>query len=320
MAHAISIRANGFAEMAYVGAVPWHGLGQSLKRGASIDEWRIAAGLNWTINRSPVKFQNGILHDWDEHEVLYRSDTNAPLSIVSNRYKIVQPAEVLEFFKDLVADAGFEIETAGTLKGGKRIWALARTGIEGEVVDGDNVKTYLLLVTSCDGGLATTAFFTSIRVVCMNTLQMSLNDADVTSQVKVRHNTTFDPEAAKITLGLNAKSAYTDFMKKMQSFSNLSLSTPVVSEIIETIFAEKGTQGVIRESKGFKTVMQLFGGAGKGSTLDGVAGTGWGLVNAMTEYVDHHVRAASQDNRLNSAWFGPGANLKSRIVELVEQA
>lgn len=126
MAHEITIHANGVAEMAYVGVTPWHGLGQILMPDSTIEEWRIAAGLNWTIERSPVKFMNGTLHDWNEHQVLYRSDTNAPLSIVSNRYHIVQPEAVLEFFRDLVADAGFQIETAGTLKGGKRIWALAR--------------------------------------------------------------------------------------------------------------------------------------------------------------------------------------------------
>lgn len=318
MAHELTIRAGGIAEMAYVGARPWHGLGQLLMPNSTIEEWRTAAGLDWTIERSPVKFMNGTLHDWNDHQVLYRSDTNAPLSIVSNRYHVVQPAEVLEFFRDLVATAGFNIETAGTLKGGKRIWALARTGLDADIVHGDNVKAYLLLVTSCDGGLATTAMFTSIRVVCNNTLQLSLGARHSASQVKVRHNTRFDPELVKDSLGLNARDEFNTFMTRMKALSNASLTDSMASDIVESIFATTVKVGAVRESRGYKTVMQLFGGAGKGANIEGVRGTAWGLVNAFTEYADHHSRARSQDNRLDSAWFGAGADLKQRAVSMLE--
>lgn len=319
MAHELTIRANGLAEMAYVGATPWHGLGQILVPDSTIEQWRTAAGLDWTIERSPVKFLNGTLHDWPDQHVLYRSDTQTPLSIVTKKYNVVQPVDVLEFFRNLVADAGFQIETAGTLKGGKRIWALAKTGLAGEVVDGDNVKAYLLLVTSCDGGLATTAMFTSVRVVCNNTLQLSLGESS-SNRVKVRHNTVFDPELVKDELGLSARTEFDTFITRMKDLSNKSITENVASEIVEQIFAKKGATDPIRKSKGFTTVMQLFGGAGRGAALDGVRGTGWGLVNAFTEYADFHARARNQDNRLNSAWFGPGADLKQSVVSLLETA
>jgi phage/plasmid-like protein (TIGR03299 family) len=320
MAHDISIRADGFAEMAYVGQLPWHGLGQVLTENDSIDDWREAAGLDWTVQRSPVQFMNGSMHTWPQNEVLYRSDTNDPLAVVSNRYNVVQPQEVLEFFRDLVSEHGFKLETAGSLKGGRRIWALARTGFDGDVVANDRVNTYLLLVTSCDGGLATTAKFTSVRVVCRNTLQMGMwSAAETGTTVKVRHSTVFDPTAVKGSLGLNANIVFDKFMGKMKSFAEKSLSGQAAAEVIERLFASSGSANLpVREIRGFKTVMQLFNGAGKGSTMDGVAGTGWGLVNAVTEYADFHIRAKNQDNRLNSAWFGEGANLKDRIVDLVE--
>lgn len=319
MAHELTIRSDNTAEMAYAGATPWHGLGQSLQSGAPIEEWIHAAGLNWEIKRSPVNYENDGMNVWTDNQVLFRSDTNAPLSIVSKKYHVVQPGNVLEFFRDLVSHAGFEIETAGTLKGGKRIWALARTGFDGNVVPGDMVRSYLLLVTSCDGGLATTAQYTSVRVVCNNTLQMSLGESANASKVKVRHNTMFDPVAVKESLGLNAGVIYGEFMNRMQSYANVSITENIAEQMIETLFARRKVQGVIRESKGFKTIMQLFNGAGKGAKLDGVAGTGWGVINSVTEYFDHHVRAQSSDNRLDSAWFGQGASAKSQIVALVDE-
>lgn len=318
MAHQLTITNRGIAEMAYVGETPWHGLGQVLLPDAGIDEWRVAAGMNWDIMRTHVQYTNGELHDWKENQVLYRSDTNKPLAIVSPKYKEVQPKQVLEFFRDLVEVNGFSLETAGTMKGGRRFWALANTGLGGEVVDGDNVNSYLLLVTSCDGGLATTAQFTSIRVVCNNTLQMSLNGIHGT-RVSVRHNTEFNPNSFKAELGLNATEVYTDFMDRMKGFANTSLTGARAEEIIEEMFAKKGVTVPIRATKGFKTVLQLFNGVGKGSQIDGVAGTAWGLVNAVTEYSDFHIRAKNQEYRLDSAWFGAGRALKENILEIVAE-
>ena len=185
-------------------------------------------------------------------------------------------------------------------------------------MDGDSVNTYLLLVTSCDGGLATTAQFTSVRVVCNNTLQMSLGTSQG-NRVSVRHNTAFDPSSIKTELGLNATEVFTDFMDRMKGFANTSLTGSQAEEIIEAMFAKKGVTVPIRTTKGFKSVMQLFNGVGKGSQIDGVAGTAWGLVNAVTEYSDFHIRAKDQEYRLDSAWFGAGRSLKENILELVAE-
>lgn len=323
MAHELTIGSNGLAEMAFIGETPWHGLGQILVPGASIEDWRLAAGMNWDIIRKPICFdvdtgEGPKLHTWPQQEVLFRSDSKAPLNVVSNLYNIVQPGHVLEFFRDLVAEHGFQLETAGTLKGGKRFWALARTNLDGEVVDGDTVRTYLMLVSSCDSGLATTAMFTSVRVVCNNTLQMSLSGTSA-KRISVRHNTEFNPNSVKLQLGLNADEVYGSFMSRMRIFANKSLNGYLAEEIIENMFASLGRKGDIRESKGFEKVIDLFTKTGKGSQIDGVAGTGWGLVNAVTEYADFHVRARNQEFRLDSSWFGAGRAMKETILELMEE-
>jgi phage/plasmid-like protein (TIGR03299 family) len=319
MAHELTIRSNLKAEMAFVGATPWHGLGQVMQPNAPIEQWMVDAGLDWTIERSVVKYMNGSMHDFAGNNVLYRSDTNAALSIVSDRYHIVQPAQVLEFFRDLVEVNGFSIETAGSLKGGKIIWALARTNFDDEIVLGDEVKTYVLLVTSCDKGLSTTAQYTSVRVVCNNTLHMSLRDVSCANQVKVRHNAQFDAKAVHADLGLNAQEIAEGFMAKMKGMANIDISDHMAESIIERVFQNQGVDGPIRNRRGFQTVMQLFRGAGKGAQMDGVRNTGWGLINAMTEYTDFNMKARNQDYRLSSAWFGRGASMKESVIQLLEE-
>ena len=90
--------------------------------------------MDWRICEAPVRFMSeqagslGAIHSFDEHKVLYRSDTQSPLSVVSARYQVVQPRDVLEFYRDLTEVAGYQLETAGVLKAGRKFWALARTG------------------------------------------------------------------------------------------------------------------------------------------------------------------------------------------------
>ena len=143
--------------MAYVGETPWHQLGNELPAKQPIDVWAQKAGMDWTICETPVRYMTeqagslGSIMSFDEQKVLYRSDTKDALSVVGSRYQVVQPRQVLDFYRDLTEVSGFELDTAGVLKGGRKFWALARTGKSTMLKGGDLVNGYLLLATSCDG-------------------------------------------------------------------------------------------------------------------------------------------------------------------------
>ncbi|WP_321853995.1 DUF932 domain-containing protein, partial [Paraburkholderia tropica] len=210
--------------MAYVGQQAWHGLGNQLSPKQPIEVWARQAGMAWAIESADVRFVSGnagtnlgSIHAFPEQKVLYRSDTKAPLSVVSARYQVVQPREILEFYRDLTEVGGFELETAGVLKDGKKLWALARTGQSVTLKGKDTVNGYLLLATACDGTLATTAQFTSVRVVCNNTLAIALGDS--AGAVKVPHRSQFDAQAVKRQLGI-AISSWDGFMVRMKALSD----------------------------------------------------------------------------------------------------
>ena len=322
MAHELTIREDGFTEMAFVGETPWHDLGNKLEEGADMETWRKAAGMDWTIQTAPVHYE---VKDDNEHHnlstfkgqnILYRSDNQEALSIVSDRYKPVQPAEVLEFFDSLVKEAGFKLHTAGTLRGGKRLWALAETGKFGEVCKDDAVGGFLLLSTSCDRSLATTARFTSIRVVCNNTLTMATNNNK--SVVSVPHSTVFDHEKVKLELG-KVTEAFGSFMDMAKILQNQQLNAQKANEFIKALVAP--ISQVQREDYDLaknRTVIalsELFEGGAKGSEM--VGHTKWAMLNAVTEYYDHHIPNRSNDTRLNNAWFGSGDRIKNKALELL---
>lgn len=301
--------------MAFVGSTPWHGLGQRLPQNQSLEIWLKAAGMDWEIKEAEVLYRADPKRPFDTYinsdaKVLYRSDNFMPLSVVSPRYQTVQPKAILEFYRDLVSVGGFELETAGVLKDGKKFWALAKTGQEVLLKGGDLVNGYLLLATSCDGTLATTAQFTSVRVVCHNTLQMATTDKQ--GAIRVPHSTHFDPEVVKRSLGVGM-TTWATFQDEVQALAARKVNRWDVTQYVMTVLGDP--EAAIHQQpneKAIKKVVHLFSHEGLGSDLPSANGTAWGLVNAVTEYVDHHRRARSQDTRLDSAWFGPGAALKER--------
>ena len=306
-------------EMAYVGRTPWHGLGNQLSPKQPLEIWTQQAGLDWRIKETPVRFITGDNHRigeilaYDDQKVLYRSDTKAPLSVVSQRYQVVQPQDILEFYRDLTDVSGFELETAGSLKGGRKIWALARTGQQGTLKGNDQTNAYVLLATACDGTMATTAQFTSVRVVCNNTLAVALNGH--AHAVKVSHRSVFDAEVVKQQLGISV-SAWDEFMYRMKTLSERRVTGKEAQQFLATLFTPMhGPAAGKPQERTIAKVQQMYDGGGMGADLASSKGTAYGLLNAATEFVDHQKRARSNDHRLDSAWFGHGAALKQQALE-----
>jgi phage/plasmid-like protein (TIGR03299 family) len=314
MAHEID-SSTGVPAIAYVGEKPWHGLGEKLPEDQPIEAWLNAARLEWELERLPVQYLvDGSLWTMDDRYVLARSDTHAALSVVSGDYHIVQPKEVLEFYRDLVGLYGYRLDTAGALDGGRKVWALAQTGMTDTVDERkeDRVGAYLLLATSCDKTLATTAAFTSIRVVCQNTLFFAMEDikTERRSQVKVPHNLRFDAGVVKKRLGLRDK-AWSGFIAKVRQMASRSMKADEASSFFEDLLVQKSCTALSTKAQSeHGTIMGLFRSA-PGQNLSSTKETLWGAVNAVTYYADH-VRSGAGIDRLDSAWFGAGYGLKEK--------
>ena len=240
-----------------------------------------------------------------------------------------------------MTQSGFELETAGVLKGGKKFWALARTGQSTALKGKDVSNGYILLATACDGTLATTAQFTSIRVVCNNTLAIALRGQNSSAGVvKVPHSTKFDADKVKQQLGISVR-AWDEHMYEMKQlsqrkvtqseaaayfdavFNNTTMSIADQEENIIQFYRDVATQAAQANAKekaepnakAMTKAMDMFNGQGRGATLSSSKDTAYGLLCSITEFIDHERRAMSTDHRLDSAWFGAGAAIKQRGLE-----
>lgn len=302
------------------GTLPaWHGLGGETPADAPIERWQVNSGMDFSIHASPVEYiaASGAPFTADGFRVLSRDDTGKALGIVSDRYKIVQPRQVLEFFRDLTVAGGFVLETAGVLGEGGKYWALATNGASVNL-SGDILKPYLLLATACDGSMATTAQFTSVRVVCQNTLSMAMRSGG--DSIKVSHRSVFDPIAVKRELGIDQ--TFDAFVASVDRMAGTRIGDRAAADTIWTLFADgkdqtKAADLPKQNRDKIETVWNLYKGKAHGAELVTAKGTVWGLLNAVTEYVDHQYRARSDENRLASAWFGQGKAIKDKAFALL---
>lgn len=341
----------GIPAIAYKGETPWHGYGSRIEGDKSLDEWLRLAGMDYEVLERPIVWNPYLtseelaqpLHTRSlratgtsnfkqvpAKKLLIRSDTYDALGIVSDRYKIVQPEEVMHFFKDLIEDQGFEMHTAGVLSGGNRVWALAETGKNFTIPGSkDELGAYLLLATSYDGKFSTTAQFTSVRVVCNNTLSWSLSRGEEQNQgiVRIPHHAEFNAAAVKGELGLLnelGEQGWTDFTDNVQKLSQVKVTKrQAVEFFLEMLGVTEEDAAEGKQLVNAKKLLAFYESA-PGSQFLTAQNTTWGLVNAVSYFTDHGRRAHNNGTRFNSAAFGEGARMKERAfnkaLEIAEAA
>ncbi len=321
MAHQLYTNKDGKVSFAFTGPreAVWHGLGQNLTEGADLETWKIEAGMDWTALESQILYRahNHPLSEFPGRKVLYRSDTGEGLSVVSSEYNIVQPGEVIEFFRDLTESHGMKLSSAGCLFKGTRFWALAETGNEYQPIKGDSIIGHLLFVTSIDGSLSNTAKFVSTRVVCQNTLTVALGEKS-TPIVRKTHRKVWDPTEVKINLGL-LNSNWESFKNKLDALANHQMTDDEVKLFFKKTFfdpkkdEDHQTSG---DRKCVNNLMSLYMG-GAGAEYD--YGTALGALNAVTNLFTHGTgRVRSADRMFWNAYFDDGAKLNTmdRLLEL----
>jgi len=310
MAHELEM-INGEAQMAYVGDVPWHGLGTKVDRELTPDQFQKVAGLDWTVEKQPLVTVTGI--PIKNKEALIRSSDNSVLDVVGTGWNPVQNSEAFEFFHDYVMAGDMEMHTAGSLKDGQMVWALAKTKESFELFKGDQTDNYFLFTNPHQFGKSINIRMTPIRVVCNNTLTLSLSQ-DTDKMVTVNHRKAFDPAMVKEQMGI-AKEKMEQY-KSMAAFLGGKRATgDNVIQYFNEVFgapAKEKEDGVLPfTSRNAKIAMENL------TTQPGAnfaEGSWWQAFNSVT-YMTDHLQGREGDSRLQSAWYGRNRKVKLNALD-----
>lgn len=320
----------------------WHGLGTVLDDYPdSWDAARKAAGLEWEPVERPLYVN---VHDgnpdaapefvaMESHKAIVRSDTGHVLGVPSGSYSIIDHGTMGEIVEALLdVDDAVKFETAGSVREGAQVWALAYID-EPFTIPGDDSESlpFLALLNSHDGSAACKVVATSVRVVCWNTFQMASADGDRsgrqfvfrhTGDVKARID-----EAKEALAGVRGESQrYAEFAAQL---ANVRVDDAIVSMFLHDFIADPSEHGEIvsdrvkaNVAKARATFMGLYD---ESPTTAAIKGTAYGLLQTSTEYLDHVRSFRSRDTYINRTLLRPepakelAVRTLARIVPDVEQ-
>lgn len=304
--------------IAYVGDVPWHGIGYQLDKAPTPQKMLKAAELDWSVSKRPLFTANAPTFAvepcacdllLDSYFSLVRDSDNKVLGICGPQYQPFQNSEVFDFFKKFTDAGNMKMEVAGSLKGGRWIWALAR--IQGgafNLMGNDKNYTYLLLCSPHIWGEALTIMFTSIRVVCWNTLTAALSKT-IAGKFRAIHNCGFADVRGLAEMSVEQaminKAVYEQKAKILATTNILDVTKlyEYIASIIQpgliTSEAEVSSQAFNRSA----TKILYNYHTCPGSSLKSAKGTWWGAYNAFTYFFDHQVGRGNADTRLYDAWL-----------------
>lgn len=316
--------------MAYAGELPWHGLGTKVSNDISIDDMLKQSGLDWKVRALPVvgKADDGTDIQSD-YKMLVRETDQKVLTMITDKWNPVQNHEAFDFFREFVDAGAMEMHTAGSLQNGKWVWCLAKMSNSFELFGGDQVDGYLLFSNPHIYGRGVEIRFTPTRVVCNNTLQLSLGNA-TDNKVRLNHRTTFDAAMVKETLGI-ASEKMAKYKEMAKFLGEKSYKQEIVAEYMKEVFpgyskrsieqandvktltqAQIEALGLSRNAKGALDILETQPGANY------APGSWWNAYNAVT-YMTDHVIGKTQESRLTSAWYGLNKSVKVKALEKAVQ-
>jgi len=305
-------------DMFYVRNVPWHGLGIMLDEPPTSREAIVAAGLDWEVKQELVYYKTSWTQTEDipNYKVNIRRDNGKVLGIVSDRYSVLQNVDAFEFVDNLISEGVVTYETAGCLEGGKRIWLLARLP-ETYILD-DQVDRYLCFSHGHDGRNPIKAYLTGIRVVCNNTLTMSMAHAQRTWSSKHVGNLADKLSDAKITLGL-VDHYFHSLRNLAERTAQIPLSESRIELLTQNIFPMPDTATDRTKANVLNMREELLYRHRHAPDLANFRNTGWGYISATTDYVTHskplRETARWRENRFSNLL--EGSSIVNTAIELV---
>ena len=311
--------------MAYAGETPWHGLGEAVSNDLTPSQMMKKAGCDWTVHEveSFVEFDNRKIPTGQKS--LVRGTDGKVLTNVGADWKPVQNEQAFEFFSEYVYAGDMEMHTAGSLKGGQMIWALAKVKESFELFKGDEVESFLLFSNPHQYGKSIDVRFTPIRVVCNNTLTLAL-EKETQRGVRVGHRTEFNGDMVKEQLGI-AHEKFSQYKEMAQFLGSKRFTMDSLVEYYNTVFPRTSDKRIrdmalsaetlSRPAKQAYDVLETQPGAKYAE------GSWWQAFNSVT-YMTDHLQGRSQENRLYSSWYGSN-QLRKRLalnaaVEFAEMA
>ena len=315
-------------ETGYTGATPWAAQGIRLENVNTAAEAIQAAHLDWEVQGFECTANGKTVPG---AQAIQRQDTGEFFGVMSDKYQIFQNIDSWTWINAVLQDTNAEFHPAGSLRGGRVVFILAKMDDTQEIVKNDPVEKYLLLTTSHDGTISLAMHTTPIRFTCGNTLTAAIDAGR--QYVAIKHTASIHRRLEQATKALAVgETYYNGMISTMREFAKTPMTDQSMAEFTKSVLQIHPTKSGNIHSQTLQAerqINELFV-TGKGQDNPLVRGTAWAAMNAVTEYIDYRssvqkLRGASQgsaeaqDRRLHRSWFGKGNTMRNRAVSLLQE-
>ena len=337
----------------------WRMFGTNFSHTVTIEETIQEAGLDYKVSSEPlmrvpndvieailkgepVSFsptRNNII---TSHKATFREDSGNILGVVGRDYGIVDNVKAFEFINFIKEVSGEEpmIETAGALGHGERMFVTCRLGADCYLNgNSDAVKNYVVFTNSHDGSGAVMAFFTPVRVICSNTLNMAIRGAvnkvvfKHTKNVNMRLDWEIEENRKKALEVFSRSVEFSQtFMDKMlqlksepvsaeqiRAITNQMFLTPKQIELVES--NNNSFIGIDEISTRTKNQITAFSDAlDNGIGQENYRGTKLWMLNGLTTMLQNDKKWKSNEDKFSSIMGGDAAKKVQKMYNILEAA
>lgn len=270
--------------------------GIDVRGSMTVDEALDASGLNWRVEQHLLRDAqtNGVIPGF---KVNVRNYDNAPLGIVSDRYKICQNADAFDFVNHIVKDGHVELETAGMVGDGKKVWMEAKMP-EMDII-GEPITPYILFVNTHDGSGAVKVCFTTLRIWCKNMLSLGIRNASRSFSFQHKGNIEAKLIEAKETL-VGADVYFTELSTEIEDLAMQKMSINQVETAVKLLFPIKdGEESQRKIANAESDRAEFLYRYRNADDLNNIRGTAYGFLSAASDFASH-----AAPHRLTSNYYG----------------
>jgi phage/plasmid-like protein (TIGR03299 family) len=318
MSHELTIREDGTAEMwSGKGVKPWHALGQLTPDAKTWAEAMILAQMGWTVSKHQLSLDGTLVPAWG----IVRDDNKKFLGMVGDQFTPIQNVAMGNHIDALIGSTGAHYETAGTLRGGQKVWTMAKLPWDIKVGE-DITESYILVTQGHDGSLSYTLKYTGVRVVCNNTLTMALGGKG-SEALKTKHTKFAEVRIQNVCEAVaGIQTSIQDLQANFKTLAIRKVDREVSRKLMDKIFGEDWKTDKKKLEK-VEQIAQLFD-ANDGNAYKEQKGTAYAMYNACTNWSDHlrPVRMTEQKGaytvtqaRVESALWGTGEAWKTQVLD-----
>lgn len=268
------------------------------------------AKLDWKVELEPMyrKNKSGKYDEIEDRFAVVRKDTDVMLGNVGSVFQPLQNVDAFDFMDQLVGKGSAAYHVALEIKGGREVLLVAKMP-SFKLLGSDPHDLYTILRNGHTGGRAVQEILTPVRINCTNMMPCAIRAAK--HRFAIVHNQSMQAKIAEAAATLNRVQTYVDAFKAFgEAMAKVKLTEAKARVYLDEVLPDRPKIAEFKDN----VILTMK----ESPSIEGHRTDGWGLLNAVTEYMEHGRRDRGREGRLVDVLDGAARRVRTELIEMLE--